>query len=47
MPQRPQPSLRLADGGNFVTRWAQNVMRPKNTEQRLRQIEAPPPAPVA
>jgi hypothetical protein len=47
MPQRPQPSLRLADGGNFVTRWAQNVMRPKNTEQRLREIEAPPPAPVA
>lgn len=47
MPQRPQPSLRLADGGNFVTRWAQNVMRPKNTEQRLRQIEAPSPAPVA
>ena len=47
MPQRPQPSLRLADGGNFVTRWAQNVMRPKNTERRLREIEAPPPAPVA
>lgn len=47
MPQRPQPSLRLADGGNFVTRWARDVMRPKNTEQRLRQIEAPPPAPVA
>lgn len=47
MPQRPQPSLRLADGGNFVTNWARKVMRPKNTEQRLREIEAPPPAPVA
>lgn len=47
MPQRPQPSLRLADGGNFITRWAQNVMRPGNTDKRLREIEAPPPAPVA
>lgn len=46
MPQHPQPSLRLADGGNFITRWAQNVMRPGNTDKRLREIEAPPPAPV-
>ena len=25
MAQRPQPSLRLADGGSFITRWAQSV----------------------
>jgi hypothetical protein len=49
-PRRPSlrapAGIRFQDGGNFVTRWAQNVMRPKNTEQRLRQIEAPPPAPA-
>lgn len=28
MAQRPQPSLRFADGGSFITRWAQSVMRP-------------------
>lgn len=31
MAQRPQPSLRLADGGSFITRWAQSVMRPNAT----------------
>lgn len=46
MAQRPQPSLRFADGGSFITRWAQNVMRPNNTANRLRQVEAPPPAPA-
>lgn len=47
MPQRPQPSLRLADGGNFITRWARGVMRPDNNAKRLREIEAPPPPPPA
>lgn len=37
MVQRPQPSLRLADGGSFITRWAQSVMRPDATANRLRQ----------
>ncbi|WP_157667124.1 MULTISPECIES: hypothetical protein [unclassified Acidovorax] len=46
MAQRPQPSLRLADGGSFITRWAQSVMRPGATAKRLREADAPPPAPA-
>ena len=42
---RPQPSLRFADGGSFITRWAEGVMRPNATAKRLREIEAPPPPP--
>ena len=44
---RPQPSLRFADGGSFITRWAEGVMRPNATAKRLREIEAPPPPPPA
>ena len=47
MAQRPQPSLRLADGGSFITRWAQSVMRPNATANRLREADAPPPPPAA
>ena len=47
MAQRPQPSLRLADGGSFITRWAQSVMRPNATAKRLREADAPPPPPAA
>ena len=47
MAQRPQPSLRLADGGSFITRWAQSVMRPDATAKRLREADAPPPPPAA
>ena len=43
---RPQPSLRFADGGSFITRWAEGVMRPNHTAKRLREVDAPPPAPV-
>ena len=51
MAQRPQPSLRFADGGSFITRWAQSVMRPDAAATRLRQADpvpapAPPPPPT-
>lgn len=42
-----KPSLRFADGGSLITRWARSVMRPDATADRLRQSEAPAPAPAA
>lgn len=41
-----KPSLRFADGGSLITRWAHSVTRPDATADRLRQVGAPTPTPA-
>lgn len=41
-----KPSLRFADGGSLITRWARSVTRPDATAGRLRQADEPTPTPA-